>query len=171
MWNFYLLCGLSINQFNLKYQTSGCADLRIRSAAMARVTGVSGRLARRICKKVLRDGRPDHHHSPFEFVLLTISAIVTIEWGSAAGQIRQAGGTCVDGAPDGDRLLKRLSGAVGLPPNRQIPGVTICPRAPKHRRKRAGVSVSGAPHPAGLCRSARFHTGRDGAASSGRRTG
>lgn len=125
-----------MNQFNLKYQTSGCADLRIRSAAMARVTGVSGRLARRICKKVLRDGRPDRHHSPFEFVLLTISVIVTIEWGSAAGQIRQAGGTCVDGAPDGDRLLKRLSGAVGLPPNRQIPGVTICPRAPKHRRKK-----------------------------------
>ncbi|ABB10558.1 hypothetical protein Bcep18194_B0442 [Burkholderia lata] len=114
---FYLLCGLTINQFNLKLRTSGCAELRISSAAMARATGVPGRLARRICKKVLRGGRSGRHHSSFEFVLLTISAMVKIEWGSKTGRTRQGGGPCVGGAPAGDRLLKTLSGVGGDVPD------------------------------------------------------
>ena len=89
---------------------------------MARETGVSGRLVCRICKKVLQGGEPDRHHSYFELVLLTISAMVTIEWGSAAGRIRLAGVTCVDGAPGGDRLLKRLSGIGGDVPELSNPG-------------------------------------------------
>ncbi|WP_412528790.1 hypothetical protein [Burkholderia lata] len=89
---------------------------------MARETGVSGRLARRICKKVLQGGGPDRHHSSFEFVLLTISAIVTIGWSSATGRIRQTGVTRVDGALGGDRLLKRLSGIGGDVPESSNPG-------------------------------------------------
>lgn len=103
---------------------------------MARVTGVSGRSVRRICKKVLQGGGPDRQHSPFEFVLLTISATVTIEWGSATGQIRQAGVICVDGASGGDRLLKRLSGAVGHVPESSNPGcdnLSACAQAPKKK--------------------------------------
>ncbi|WP_143329903.1 hypothetical protein [Burkholderia sp. AU31652] len=89
---------------------------------MARETGVSGRLARPICKKVLQGGGPNHHHSSFEFVLLTISMMVTIGWDSATGRIRLAGVTDVDGAPGGDRLLKGLSGIGGDVPETSNPG-------------------------------------------------
>lgn len=89
---------------------------------MARETGVSGRSARRICKKVLQGGEPDCHHSPFELVLLTISVIVTIRWDSATGRIRLASVTCVEGARGGDRLLKRLSGSGGDAPGLLNPG-------------------------------------------------
>jgi len=106
----------------LKYRTSDYADLRIWSAAMARETGVSGRLARRICKKVLQRGGPDRHHSSFEFVLLTISVMVTIERVRRRGRIGQADVICVDGAPGGDRLLKRLSGIGGDVPESSNPG-------------------------------------------------
>lgn len=89
----------------------GCADMRISFAAMARVTGVPGGMARRICKKVLQGDGPAGRHSYFEFVLLTISLMLTFLWGLATRRTRPRGITRSRFARAGGRVLKPLADA------------------------------------------------------------
>lgn len=90
---------------------SGCADMRISCAAMARVTGVPGGVVHRICKKVLQGDGQGRRHSYFEFVLLTISLMLTFVWGLATRRTRPGGIARSRFARAGGRLLKPLAGA------------------------------------------------------------
>ncbi|CAB3772334.1 hypothetical protein LMG29660_07130 [Burkholderia puraquae] len=145
--------------------------MRIWFASMARVTGVPGRLARRICKKVLQGDGSDRHHSSFEFVLLTISMMLTIGGGSKMERTRPGGATRFSFARAGDRLSKTLARRRRRARNVN-PGCDNLPgRGAGAEEKRVGINVSGTRHPAGGCRSVRFRTVSNRVTLRGRRGG
>lgn len=113
---------------------SGCADMRISFAAMARATGVPGGMARRICKKVLQGDGQGRRHSYFEFVLLTISLMLTFVWGLTTRRARPGGITRYRFARAGGRLLKPLADAPELS-NPGCDNLSARLEAPKKQRR------------------------------------